>query len=99
MLIADISDQLGNQMFTYASVKTIAEKKGFSFGLCGRSTIASMIQTNNMGMKYTLFFLTYERIFYNSSHLISNTLIQRTEAKKRKSPTPTQHSLFRIRPI
>ena len=32
MLIADISDQLGNQMFAYASVKTIAEKKGYSFG-------------------------------------------------------------------
>lgn len=32
MLIADISDQLGNQMFAYASVKTIAERKGYSFG-------------------------------------------------------------------
>lgn len=32
MLVADISDQLGNQMFAYASVKTIAEKKGYSFG-------------------------------------------------------------------
>lgn len=32
MLVADISDQLGNQMFAYASVKTIAERKGYSFG-------------------------------------------------------------------
>lgn len=32
MLVAEISDQLGNQMFAYASVKTIAERKGYSFG-------------------------------------------------------------------
>lgn len=32
MIVADISDQLGNQMFAYASVKTIAEHKGYSFG-------------------------------------------------------------------
>ena len=32
MLVANISDQLGNQMFAYASVKTIAERKGYSFG-------------------------------------------------------------------
>lgn len=31
MLVADISDQLGNQMFAYASVKTIAQKKGYDF--------------------------------------------------------------------
>ena len=32
MLTVTISDQLGNQMFTYASVKTIAESRGESFG-------------------------------------------------------------------
>ena len=32
MLVATISDQLGNQMFTYASVKTIAESRGEAFG-------------------------------------------------------------------
>ncbi len=31
MLVADLSDQLGNQMFAYASVKTIASKKGYNF--------------------------------------------------------------------
>ncbi|MCI8429198.1 MAG: hypothetical protein HFI16_02925 [Lachnospiraceae bacterium] len=31
MLVADISDQLGNQMFAYAAVKTIAQKKGYEF--------------------------------------------------------------------
>ena len=31
MLVADLSDQLGNQMFAYASVKTIAMQKGYEF--------------------------------------------------------------------
>lgn len=31
MLVADISDQLGNQMFAYASIKTIAQKRGYDF--------------------------------------------------------------------
>lgn len=31
MLVAEISDQLGNQMFAYASVKTIAQKRGYDF--------------------------------------------------------------------
>lgn len=31
MLVANIADQLGNQMFAYASVKTIAQKKGYDF--------------------------------------------------------------------
>ena len=32
MLVATISDQLGNQMFAYASVKTIAQSRGEAFG-------------------------------------------------------------------
>ena len=32
MLTVTISDQLGNQMFAYASVKTIAQNRGESFG-------------------------------------------------------------------
>ena len=31
MLVAQIADQLGNQMFAYASVKSIAQKKGVEF--------------------------------------------------------------------
>lgn len=31
MLVVNISDQLGNQMFAYASVKTIAQERGFDF--------------------------------------------------------------------
>ena len=32
MLTVTISDQLGNQMFAYASVKTIAQNRGEFFG-------------------------------------------------------------------
>ena len=32
MVIVKLKDQLGNQMFAYASVKAMAEKKGYSFG-------------------------------------------------------------------
>ena len=31
MIICKLSDQLGNQMFAYAAIKNIAEKKGFDF--------------------------------------------------------------------
>lgn len=31
MLVVNVSDQLGNQMFAYASVKTIVQEKGFDF--------------------------------------------------------------------
>lgn len=32
MLVVNISDQLGNQMFAYAAIRTIAEQKGYDFG-------------------------------------------------------------------
>lgn len=31
MIICKLSDQLGNQMFAYAAVKTIAKDKGYDF--------------------------------------------------------------------
>lgn len=31
MLICKLSDQLGNQMFAYASIKSIAKDKGLDF--------------------------------------------------------------------
>ena len=34
MLVVKLSDQLGNQMFAYAAVKSIALDKGFEFGVC-----------------------------------------------------------------
>lgn len=33
MLVVKLSDQLGNQMFAYAAVKSIALDKGFEFGV------------------------------------------------------------------
>ena len=33
MLICKLSDQLGNQMFAYAAIKTIAKDKGYEFGV------------------------------------------------------------------
>ena len=32
MLVVNISDQLGNQMFAYAAIRTLAEQKGYDFG-------------------------------------------------------------------
>lgn len=32
MLVVNISDQLGNQMFAYAAIRTIAEQHGYDFG-------------------------------------------------------------------
>ena len=48
MLVADISDQLGNQMFAYASVKTIAQKKGYDF----RFVRAHNTRVNSSDPKY-----------------------------------------------
>lgn len=35
MIICKLSDQLGNQMFAYASVKSIALDKGYDFKILG----------------------------------------------------------------
>lgn len=48
MLVADISDQLGNQMFAYAAVKTIAQKNGYDF----RFVRAHNTRINNSDPKY-----------------------------------------------
>lgn len=55
MLVADISDQLGNQMFAYASVKTIAQKKDMIFVLSGLTTRGSTAVILNMDRNCTPF--------------------------------------------
>ncbi len=42
MLLLKVSDQLGNQMFAYAAVKSIAIEKGYGFGMipCSDNTSA-----------------------------------------------------------
>lgn len=37
MIICKLSDQLGNQMFAYASVKSIALDKGYDFKILGET--------------------------------------------------------------
>ena len=53
MLVADISDQLGNQMFAYAAVKTIAQKKSMSSVLSAPTIRGSTAAIPNTGPSYT----------------------------------------------
>lgn len=57
MLVARIADQLGNQMFAYASVKTIAQHRQEPFGFVREwNDPVSMTVTGNTGMKSIRFF-------------------------------------------
>ena len=87
MLVADLTDQLGNQMFAYASVKTIALQKGYEF----RFVRTENTRINDSDSRYGCEVYT---IFPQTRHELLPSLPAAVDKIWRETITPESNCVF-----
>lgn len=94
MLICKLSDQLGNQMFAYAAVKTIALDKGYDFGVY--KILGNQFLKNSTDMKYGNSILNFPNIKDEIVSNISSSYKEYQEITTKYSLSSMQESAWNV---